>query len=127
MLQNCTCALSSGENPFQYSTLQGICRTIQGPSMLDLQEQTHLRPSDFQWIFMLCSISFPLGNFLGTHAMHHSAWNITKKSFHFRWFDDRSLSALPIHGIRHFLSGHFLCSNPLLLWTFIPKFFCSHS
>ena len=53
------------ENPFQYSTLQGICRTIQGPSMLDLQEQTHLRPSDFQWIFMLCSISFPLGNFLG--------------------------------------------------------------
>ena len=59
--------------------------------------------------------------------MHHSAWKITKKSFHFRWFDDRSLSALPIHGIRHFLSGHFLCSNSLLFWTFLPKFFCSHS
>ena len=51
----------------------------------------------------------------------------SRKSFHFRWSDDRSMSALPIHGIRHFLSGHFLCSNSLLFWTSFPIFLCSHS
>ena len=41
---------------------QGICRTFQGPALLDLQEQTHLNTSDFQWVFIICAFLFPLGN-----------------------------------------------------------------
>ena len=51
-----------------YSALfQGLCRTVQGPALIDLQAQTQLLASDFQVVFLLCTISFPLGNFLGKY------------------------------------------------------------
>ena len=45
--------------------LQGIARTMAGPSMPDLQKQTQLSQSDFSGIYTGCSVSFPLGNLLG--------------------------------------------------------------
>ena len=52
---------------FDSALFQGLCRTVQGPALIDLQAQTQLLASDFQVVFLLCTISFPLGNFLGKY------------------------------------------------------------
>ena len=50
--------------------MQGVCRTVQGPALIDLQTQTQLSAADFQIIFTLCTFSFPLGNLLGSYYLN---------------------------------------------------------
>ena len=44
---------------------QGLTRTIQGPSLLDLKEQVGVEVKDFQTMFLVGALSFPLGNVIG--------------------------------------------------------------
>ena len=46
-------------------SLQGLTRTLQGPSLLDLKKQVGVEIEDFQTIFLLGTFSFPLGNLIG--------------------------------------------------------------
>ncbi|XP_059096043.1 sodium-dependent glucose transporter 1B-like isoform X1 [Tigriopus californicus] len=46
-------------------TFQGVSRSLQGPTMLELQKQINADTNTFQIIFILGLITFPFGNVLG--------------------------------------------------------------
>ena len=55
---------------------QGISRSLQGPTLLELQKQVGVSIQTFQIVFLLGTITFPSGNFLG----NQSARSITNEN-----------------------------------------------
>ena len=66
----------------QLQSLQGLTRTVQGPSLLDLKKQVGVEIEDFQTIFLLGTFSFPLGNLIGEfwHIVYYQKVSSQMKS-----------------------------------------------
>lgn len=47
----------------------GLARTMQGPSLLDLKAQVEAEIADFKLVFLLGTVSFPLGNYIGKRTL----------------------------------------------------------
>jgi hypothetical protein len=51
------------------SLFQGLTRTVQGPSLIDLKDQVKVDIKDFRPMFLIGTATFPLGNLIGNYAV----------------------------------------------------------